>query len=79
MDEVASEAVSRTMFVADFATQFGELLAVRPVGYQELQAVVSAEGSSDAREPLWELYEGLMRFLLNVRPRPASLQTSTCL
>ena len=68
MDETASEALSRTMFVADFASQFCELLGVRPVGFQELQAAIVGNGSAATREPLWELYEGLMRFLLNVRP-----------
>ncbi len=66
MDEVTSEALSRTMFVADFATQFAHWLGVRPVGYRELAAAIEAPGTGAIREPLWELYEGLMRFLLNV-------------
>ncbi|BDA46316.1 probable Bromodomain adjacent to zinc finger domain protein 1A at N-terminal half [Coccomyxa sp. Obi] len=65
MDEMTSEALSRTMFVADFATQFAHWLGVRPVGYRELAAAIEAPGTGAIREPLWQLYEGLMRFLLN--------------
>lgn len=78
MDDAASEALSRTMFVADFASQFCELLAVRPVGYQELQAAIVGNGTGATREPLWEIYEGLMRFLLNVRAHPCLPKPSHC-
>lgn len=64
--------MSCTMFVADFATQFQKTLGVKPVLYQELNAAVNAAGVLDGRDVLWDLYEGLMRFLLNVRPPFAS-------
>jgi hypothetical protein len=67
VDETVSEAMSCTMFVADFASQFSKTLALKPVTYQELNAAINAEGLLDGRDVLWDLYEGLMRFLLNVR------------
>jgi hypothetical protein len=67
VDEETSEALSCTMFVADFTTQFSKALGVKPVMYQELNAAICAPRVLDGRDVLWDLYEGLMRFLLNVR------------
>ncbi len=50
MDEVTSEALSRTMFVADFATQFAHWLGVRPIGYRELAAAIEASGTGRIRD-----------------------------
>ena len=66
--------MSATMFVADFASTFHHPLGLpRAVNFKQLQDAIAAEGQLDGREVLWELYEGLMRFLLNV-----SLQTCLC-
>ena len=70
IDAATSHAMSATMFVADFASTFQLPLGLpRPVSFRQLQEAITAEGQLDGREVLWELYEGLMRFLLNVRPR----------
>ncbi len=70
IDAATSHAMSATMFVADFASTFQLPLGLlRPVSFRQLQKAITAEGQLDGREALWELYEGLMRFLLNVRPR----------
>jgi len=52
--------------VAQFSPQTG----VRPVEFEELQAVFRDYYGEDeeARVPLWTLYEGLLAFLLAVRP-----------
>jgi hypothetical protein len=59
------------MYVADFASHFSIQLGVRPVSYAELAPALAAAGALAGREPLWDLYEGLMRFVLNVRAPPA--------
>lgn len=67
IDAAQSHAMSATMFVADFATTFQQPLGLAcPVSFRQLQEAIGAEGHLDGREVLWELYEGLMRFLLNV-------------
>ncbi|CAL5227755.1 g10774 [Coccomyxa viridis] len=66
IDAVTSHAMSATMFVADFASTFHHPLGLpRAVNFKQLQDAIAAEGQLDGREVLWELYEGLMRFLLN--------------
>ena len=55
------------MFVADFASTFHQPLGLpHTVNFRQLQEAIAAEGQLDGREVLWELYEGLARFLLNV-------------
>ena len=71
LDERTSASISCTMFVADFASHFARQLGTSPVSYASLVAAASAQGVLPGREPLWDLYEGLMRFVLNVRnPNP---------
>ncbi len=53
--------------------QFSPQTGVRPVEFEELQAVFRDYYGEDeeARVPLWTLYEGLLAFLLAVRaPAP---------
>ena len=70
IDAVTSHAMSATMFVADFASTFHHPLGLpRAVNFRQLQDAIAAEGQLDGRDVLWELYEGLMRFLLNVSPK----------
>lgn len=69
IDAASSHAMSDAMFVADFASTFHQPLALpRIVNFRQLQDAIAAEGELEGREVLWELYEGLMRFLLNVSP-----------
>ena len=69
IDAATSHAMSATMYVADFASTFHLPLGLpQPVHFRQLQDAIAAEGQLDGREALWELYEGIMRFLLNVRP-----------
>ena len=68
MGSEASDALTCTMFVADFSSQFAMTLGLQPVSYRQLHAALTAEGVLSSREALWDLYESLMRFLLNVRP-----------
>ena len=60
-------------YVADFVEQFSPQTGVRPIAFEELQAVFRDyyDGGEEARVPLWSLYEGLLAFLLAVRCRPA--------
>ena len=70
LDECASASVACAMFVADFASHFSIQLGVRSVSYAELAPALAARCVLPGREPLWDLYEGLMRFVLNVRTPP---------
>ncbi|CAK0750991.1 hypothetical protein CVIRNUC_002033 [Coccomyxa viridis] len=66
IDAATSHAMSATMYVADFASTFHLPLGLpQPVHFRQLQDAIAAEGQLDGREALWELYEGIMRFLLN--------------
>ena len=69
IDAATSHAMSAILFVADFASTFHQPLGLpRAVNFRQLQDAIAAEGQLDGREVLWELYEGLARFLLNVSP-----------
>ena len=59
-------------YVADFVEQFSPQTGVRPIAFEELQAVFRDyyDGGEEARVPLWSLYEGLLAFLLAVRCHP---------
>ena len=82
IDAATSHAMSAAMFVADFASTFHHPLGLpRAVNFRQLQDAIVAEGQLDGREVLWELYEGLMRFLLNVSPEKSPcglLSSATC-
>lgn len=71
LDDPSSTAISCAMFVADFASHFSIQLGVRPVSFAQLAPAIAAQGELTGREPLWDLYEGLMRFVLNVRFGPS--------
>ena len=61
--------------MADFVEQFSPQTGVRPIAFEELQAVFEHyyDGGEEARVPLWSLYEGLLAFLLAVRYPPPFL------
>lgn len=65
-------------YVADFVEQFSPQTGVRPIAFEELQAVFRGyyDGGEEARVPLWSLYEGLLAFLLAVRCRLAAAARS---
>jgi len=69
-----NSATAPRRYVADFVAQFSPQTGVRPVEFEELQAVFRDYYGEDeeARVPLWTLYEGLLAFLLAVRARAPS-------
>lgn len=62
------DATADLLFVADFSSQFAKVLKVKPPTYQDLVGLLESgePGSADLAESLWDLYEGLVKLVLQV-------------